>query len=134
MGNPLDDALHQVDLAQQHRLQQQAAAQHSVEERGRRLQALVDDFLKRMHTAGDPGTDFEMRDGIFRKVRGWTFHYIAGESRLALVLRVDGLVPHADYRSVRYVRPADSGLNLNEETLKKIAFSMAEVLRQYGVQ
>jgi hypothetical protein len=137
MGSPLDDALSDIDAGQRaSRRQQQASAERAAAER-QSFQELVDDFLRRMHAAGDPGTDWEIKVGVFRKVRGWSLTYEVGDAWRKVPVRVDGLVPnigqHTQPADARYVRPIDSQYEMKDSHLTKLAKSMAEVMRRNGV-
>jgi hypothetical protein len=97
-----------------------------------RFQALVDDFRRRMAALGNPGMDWEMKEGRFsRKVRGWSF-YIDPDSLRGLPVTEDGRIPSfVRDRPGEYVRPIDSQFTPSDDVLQRLTFSMAELVRRH---
>lgn len=134
MTNPLDDALRQHDLKAASLLSQAAATDALDQVALQKFQDLVSDFVRRMQRAGNPGTNWDRKQGPFRKVRGWSLTYESGDAWRRVPVQVDGLVPDFSSPSAKdYVQPKYSNLVLTEKQLQTLALSMAEVLRDNSV-
>jgi hypothetical protein len=85
-----------------------------------------------MNAVGNPGTDWEMKVGFRRTVRGWALTYESGDAWRRVPIRVDGLVPAPSF-SDPYVRPEASDYALDDRQFAELAKSMAEVMRRFDV-
>lgn len=95
-----------------------------------KFQDLARDFLARMQRLGNSGTDCGVKDGLFRKVRGWSLTYGTGDRWRQIPIRVDGRVP--EFRSEGYVPVDDGDFEPSKDQLATLAKSMAEVPRRHG--
>lgn len=99
------------------------------------MEALVNDFVRRMNSRGNPGADWRgPKQGLFGpKLCGWGLTYEAGERYRGMPVTTDGRMPsfHGDRLDV-YVRPVDSEFVPSAAALKELAESMAEVLRRHS--
>ena len=133
MSDYLGDALSQDDAHEQWKAQQEENVRREEHVAVQRFAELVEDFLRRMAVAGNPGLNWELKDGLFRRIRGWALTYDSSSDRYRrLPIRVDGLVPGPGGPK-EYGPPRQSGYALSDKQLKTLAASMAEVMHSYGV-
>lgn len=72
---------------------QRAARQEAADSAHQRFVAVATDFLKRMESAGYPGTTYLHKDGWRRRTPGWFLTYIVSEGTgKSAILLVDGRV------------------------------------------
>lgn len=134
-GNPLDDAMASLDQDDQRRAQEAAEAARAAAASRSEMQALIDDFVARMNRLGNPGADWTgPKQGLFGpELLGWSLTYESGDAWRRIPVTTDGRIPsfHRD-RTREYVRPVDSDFAPSKAALKKLAESMAEVLRRHS--
>lgn len=134
----LDDALHRVDAQQAAQAARQEFEQRRQDLQDALLVHLIDDFVRRMNAAGNPGTDWHATDGRFLKKRtpGWIVKFGTGDHWQTLPIRVDGLVAVRDPRRTGvYAPPAQAGYNdFVAFDLDRFARGLAELLHANDVR
>jgi hypothetical protein len=140
VGGPLDDAVREykqwaADEAARRQRDRQRDEEETEAQR-RKLRSLLEDFLRRMNRAGNPGTTTDWKVGRFRKVGAWWLCYeddFEGK-QWGFLLTVDGRIPRSQYRAGTRLVPYSEYVDLLEDRkLARITRSMAELLSRNGV-
>jgi hypothetical protein len=126
MGNPLDDALRSLDEQAARRRRDKEDANR----RKRQFDALVNDFLSRMNSAGNPGARYYGN----LKASAWTLIYghDSNDYDEVIFLTVDGRIRKLG--SAQPVRVAGFyEISFDRYEIGTLTSSMASLLRKYGV-
>lgn len=135
MGNPLDDAMRQLD-SNQRAAAEWSRTQEAERERTRAAyRELIRDFLARMNAAGNPGAEtvsFSLRRFKTVRIDGWRLrHNRNAEAWGTVFLTTDGRID--DFRSSQLPVPVseyDFAL-WHVGSFKDLSLSMAEFLRRH---
>jgi hypothetical protein len=132
----LDDAMAALDRDRARNEEMAVAQKTETARRKQRFVTLVEDFLTRMHSAGNPGTTLE-----FHGERAWALRYQDTDKPMSLMLTIRGNIPYSEtkaktsrgggtkYFSESGLRPYhDVDVRLRDEQLDRLARSMAALL------